>query len=483
MRPPALSAQQIVALAQAGRTGDARIALRHLQSAKPNDPLTWVCTAEVDCACGAFGEVAASVERASRLRAPAALCDLLRAVASLGCGRVPEGIESAERAVPHLTGPQRVEAMLILCEGLFLAGRTDDLAASIAGTPELASDPRGQLHLARVHRRQGEIAEAERLYRAVFESNAPISVRRNAGFELARLLDGAGRFQDAFAAASQAHAATGLRFDTGAMVREVERCASFASRGGFRMRSAPSRPVERTALICSLPRSGTTLIEQMLDRHPNVSGVGEIPAVEALVADLSMHGGWPDAVTLIDRAGLDQLQANYLSFVSKLARRGVDITTLDKTIHTWRRIPAVAAVLPGAKLIRLRRDPRDNAISMFLSNFHRESMGWQRSLEEIRSVITAERRFVPEIAKHLGVELLDISFEEFVAAPREHLAKTLDFLGLPWCDECLQPEGNRRVVITLSHEQVRRPVNSEGIGRWRNYAEHFDDRWSEVLAV
>ncbi|MBL9120039.1 MAG: sulfotransferase [Phycisphaerae bacterium] len=394
-----------------------------------------------------------------------------------------EGIECAERAVPRLSGAQQVEGALILCEGLYLAGRTDDLAVRLEKTPQLTDDPRGRLHLARVRRRQGDLAEAERLYRAVFASNAALLVRRNAGFELARLLDSACRYQDAFAAARETHAATGVRFDTGGLVREVERSASFASRGGFRMRATPSRQVEQTALICSLPRSGTTLIEQMLDRHPNISGVGEIPAVEALVAELSKYGGWPDAVTMVDRETLDRLQATYLAFVAGLARSGASITTLDKTIHTWRRIPAIAAALPGAKLIRLRRDPRDNAISIFLSNFHRESMGWQGSMEEIRSVIAAERRFVPMIAKHLGVELLDLSFEEFVTAPREHLAKALEFLGLPWCEQCQQPEGNSRVVITLSHEQVRRPVNSEGIGRWRNYAEHFDDRWSEVLAL
>lgn len=480
MPAPARTPNEIVAAVHAGRGAEARDGLQRLKSARPNDPMTWVCAAEVECALGCFGEMLTAAERAAKLRAPEHLCNLMRAHAEFGCGRVEAGIEFARKSVAGLSGDQLAEAQLALCEGLFLANRNDELAAVLAGNPALGESPRGQLHLARVARRSGHADRAEALFRAVFQSSAPLAVRRTAGFECAKLLDGAGRFADAFEMAAATHAATSVRFDTRGMVREVERCASLAERGGFRVRAKPSRRVERTALVCSLPRSGTTLIEQMLDRHPAICGLGEIPAVEQLASEITAFGGWPEGISMAETKDLDRLQAGYLGFVRSLSRAAPTVTTLDKTIHTWRRIPAIAAALPGAKLIRIKRDARDNAISIFLSNFHRETMGWAASLEEIRQVIEAERRFVPVIAKALEVDLLEIDYQALVADPRRELTRALEFLGLPWEEACLHPDANRRVVITLSHEQVRRPVNSDSLGRWRNYAERFDARWESL---
>jgi len=421
--------------------------------------------------------------RAAQYGAPIAFCDLMRALAELGCGRVESGIAFAERAARVTTGAQRVEADHALCEGLFLANRAEELGRVLDSNPELSSEPRGQLLRARLDRRNGRTAAAEAGLRAAFRSGAHVMLRRTAGFELAKLLDALGRYDEAFDIAAESHASTGLPFDTGRMVSEIERCASFARRGGFRMRSAPTRRVERTALICSLPRSGTTLLEQMLDRHPSLTGLGELPAVETLARGITTVGGWPEGVWMADTATLDRLQAEYIAFVRRLSQAPSNATTLDKTLDTWRRLPAIAAALPGAKLIRIKRDPRDMAISIFLSNFHRESMGWNASLPDIRRVIEAERRSVPELARILGVELLEIDYASLVDDPRLQLARALDFLGLAWNEACLSPEGNRRLVITLSHEQVRRPVNRESIGRWKHYADRFDATWSALAKI
>ncbi|MBL9150401.1 MAG: sulfotransferase [Phycisphaerae bacterium] len=476
MRTP----KDIIAAAHAGNAAAAREGIRRLETSRPRDLVTWLCAAEVYAALGCFGEMAPAIDRAEKLGGSVQVTSLMRAIAELGCGRVREGLEFARRAVVGLEGDQLLEAQLTLSEALYLANENDELAALLDRSPRLAEVPRGMLYRARVERRRGDIARADATLKAVFESVAPLATRRAAGFERVRLLDASGRYDEAFDAAVATHAATSVRFDVGGMISEIDRCASIASRGGFRMRSKPSRTVTRTALFASLPRSGTTLLEQMLDRHPGVSGLGELPAVETIVQGLVSLGGWPDAIATADTAALDRLQREYLTFVRSISKAPSDVLTLDKTIHTWHRLPAIAAVLPGAKLLRLLRDPRDNAISIFLSNFHRESMGWNASLDQIRQVIEAERRSVPTIARALEMDLLDIDYEALVRAPEEHLRRILDFLGLPWDARCARPHENDRVVITLSHEQVRRAINDSSIGRWRNYANRFDARWDAL---
>jgi hypothetical protein len=137
----------------------------------------------------------------------------------------------------------------------------------------------------------------------------------------------------------------------------------------------------------------------------------------------------------------------------------------------------VAAVLPGAVCLRIERDARDTAISMFLSNFHPQSFGWTRSLDSIRRVIAAERALAPRAMQALGIPHEDLRYEELVERPREHMERVLARMGLPMDEATLAPEANARTVLTLSHEQVRRSINSSSIGRWRNYEWAFDSAW------
>jgi len=135
--------------------------------------------------------------------------------------------------------------------------------------------------------------------------------------------------------------------------------------------------------------------------------------------------------------------------------------------------------LPHTKVIRIVRDARDNAVSLFLNNLA-PSWGWTASLNSISKLLKAERQYVPIICEKLKLDVISIEFEALVAAPEATLRPVLDHLGLPWEAACLRPDLNPRIVQTLSNEQVRRPLNANGIGRWQNYAEQFDASWGAL---
>jgi hypothetical protein len=135
--------------------------------------------------------------------------------------------------------------------------------------------------------------------------------------------------------------------------------------------------------------------------------------------------------------------------------------------------------LPNAKVIRIVRNSKDNAISLFLNNLD-PSWGWTSSLESIRALLKAEREYIPTICEKLGIDIVSIQFESLVGNPDQTLKGVIDHLGLSWEESCLRPDRNPRLVQTLSNEQVRQPLNNRGIGRWTHYAEHFDARWDEI---
>ena len=157
--------------------------------------------------------------------------------------------------------------------------------------------------------------------------------------------------------------------------------------------------------------------------------------------------------------------------------------TLDKTLEAWRWIPAIAAVLPGTFFLNISRDPRDTAISIFLNSFNPEIFGWSASLNSIRQVIELECLIVPAALKTLGLLHETIVYENLVANPQDHAKRCLDGMGLPMHDAVLRPQDNTRTVLTLSHEQVRKPIHDASIGRWKNYEWAFNESWDTLAAA
>jgi hypothetical protein len=228
-----------------------------------------------------------------------------------------------------------------------------------------------------------------------------------------------------------------------------------------------------------MPRSGTTLLEQMLDRHPLVGGIGEYEGAFAIHEGLVGLGLWPAQLRDLKPVDAQRLAAEYLQGALARRRAGTEIT-FDKTLHVWRMLPAIAAVLPGAAFVRITRDPRDTAISMFLSNFHPRSWGFTSSLASIRRVIELERKIVPAAIELLSLRAASVVYEELVDNPEREIRRVLDAIGVPFDPIVLAPEANARTVLTLSYEQVRRPINRSSIGRWKNYEFAFDAAWDAI---
>jgi hypothetical protein len=211
----------------------------------------------------------------------------------------------------------------------------------------------------------------------------------------------------------------------------------------------------------------------MLDRHSRIVGLGESPLLGRMADDIAADGRhWPSGAQTVPVAVLDGWQDRYLEFARLRRRVPLSSWSLDKTVFPMFQPLAVAAVLPGARVIRLIRDPRDTAISLFLSNFD-PSWGWTGSLASIKRVVDAERAFVPTILESLQVPSVEVRYERLVASPETALRPIFDLLGVDPEDDCLRPENNRRVVLTLSNQQVRQPINRQAIGRWRNYEQFF----------
>ena len=445
----------------------------NIVSKHPRDASAWFSLARAAFGLGRLRQADEAVDRTLRLGSTGHEVQLLRAIVDHRLGRSSAAIDRLRMLVSK-RAPNATDAVLALAEVLHRANRRDELAALVAEGGDWTEDPRAAIFTARVSLhtdRAGTIARLEELAR----SDRPALVRRIAGFDAVRLLDADGEYRRAFDLALHLHATTGAPFDVDGMIANAEQQLDLVRRG-TRWFEPRAPAVQGVALVVGMPRSGTTLLEQMLDRHPAISGIGEYDGVNTMGTAVLGQGVWPRELSMLDARMAASMQADYLAGAA-VTRRASAQWSFDKSLHTWRWLPAVAAVLPGAACLRIERDARDTAISIFLSNFNPQAVGWTRSLDSIRRVISAERALAPAALRALGIPHEDIRYEELVDRPREHMERIVARLGLPMDEAVLTPEANARTVLTLSHEQVRRSINRSSIGRWKNYEFAFGPEW------
>ena len=445
----------------------------NIVSKHPRDASAWFSLARAAFGLGRLRQADEAVDCTLRLGSTGHEVQLLRAIVDHRLGRSSAAIDRLRMLVSK-RAPNATDAVLALAEVLHRANRRDELAALVAEGGDWTEDPRAAIFTARVSLhtdRAGTIARLEELAR----SDRPALVRRIAGFDAVRLLDADGEYRRAFDLALHLHATTGAPFDVDGMIANAEQQLDLVRRG-TRWFEPRAPAVQGVALVVGMPRSGTTLLEQMLDRHPAISGIGEYDGVNTMGTAVLGQGVWPRELSMLDARMAASMQADYLAGAA-VTRRASAQWSFDKSLHTWRWLPAVAAVLPGAACLRIERDARDTAISIFLSNFNPQAVGWTRSLDSIRRVISAERALAPAALRVLGIPHEDIRYEELVDRPREHMERIVARLGLPMDDAVLAPEANARTVLTLSHEQVRRSINRSSIGRWKNYEFAFGPEW------
>lgn len=437
--------------------------------------LGWVTRARCNLMLGNLCDADRELDQALRLAPGDPQASLLRGMVDQRIGRIDRAVEVLG-LLARSTSPYATEARVTLAETLYFANRREEFRKFVADSGEWGGDPRSALFRARVSAATNPAQAIEALLRMVDSANG-IVLRRVAGFDAVGLLDRTGRYREALDLAQRMHRETTPPFDLGGMLSEITQQLSLLKRGALGKAKVPK--VEGVAMVLGVPRSGTTLLEQMLDSHPAISGIGEYDGAQRIAQGIISLGVGLGDISRVSPDDLMILQSSYLAGASQLKRPGAQ-WAFDKNLKAWRWLPAVAAVLPGAVFFHVARDPRDTAISTLFSFFHPNADGWTASLESLYEVIAAERAILPRALDDMEIRHEKIVYEKLVADPRGHSGRCLARLGLEMVDSVAQPEKNPRAVFTLSHEQVRRPINTASIGRWRNYEWAFDSRWDEL---
>jgi len=347
------------------------------------------------------------------------------------------------------------------------AGDFDGAEALIRSNPSGRTSATGWLNLAMMNRLE---PEAEPAIRALAEDGTRSNEERSiAQFALYHLLKRRGPPGEAFAALDLANRLSrGLQpIDVSHDLQLSRRITQVFDRAFLESRASDGDPAEGAIFVLGMPRSGTTLVEQILAAHPHVHAGDERDDVLKLRKSIE---GYPEAV--IAKPPSFAREAGRTILRSMFAEAGGRRFATDKLPANYLNIGLIRWILPKARFVYCRRTPEDNALSIYEQNFGR-NITFASDLAACGAMYRDHLRVIDHWQGSCAIPVHTVDYEALVADPEPHIRALLDFVGLEFDDACLRPEKVERPVATASVWQVRQPIAGGSIGKWRRFAEQL----------
>lgn len=238
----------------------------------------------------------------------------------------------------------------------------------------------------------------------------------------------------------------------------------------FKQHSCRASPSSVPVFIVGMPRSGTTLTEQIIASHPDAAGAGELKAFADLLNLHATIDADMGRVTLPSDAGAGRIVEGYLAALTEEREDALRVT--DKMPFNFLNLGMIQLLFPNATIIHCRRDPMDICLSCFCQNFT-DGMAFSLRLETLGFYY----RLYDDLMRHwravLPNPILEVDYERVTGQPEEVIRQIIDFCGLPWDDSCLAPHETRRQVNTASIWQVRQPIYRSSVAKWKKYERHL----------
>jgi tetratricopeptide (TPR) repeat protein len=388
-------------------------------------------------------------------------------------GRTDEALREHERVIADPRA--NVQNWITYGHSLRFAGRTDEAIAAfrhiVEGDPErgeawwaLADIKSKVLTDDDMHNMEEIVAVAVDVLNIV-----PLHMALGRGW------DDRGEYERAFTHYSEGNRlrAELIKYDPTELTREVDQFIAMTSRE--QPRPAPAAEGPTPIFLISLPRSGSTLLEQILNRHPQIEAVGELPYIRALMRgsmELRMRHGPLTVPQYIATLSADEKTALGAEYLRRAAQHRKSDTRyfIDKMPSNWSDVLFIREILPQARFIEIRRNAMDCCFSNYAHHFGSAHAASFDLVHQARAC-TDYTRLMDHLNLAVPGFLCSVRYETLVDQPQPELDKVLDNLGLEWTDDLLSFYESDRAVRTPSAEQVRRPLNRSSIDRWKPYAQ------------
>jgi tetratricopeptide (TPR) repeat protein len=295
-------------------------------------------------------------------------------------------------------------------------------------------------------------------------------------FALGKIYDDIGRYEKAFTNFEKANRlqCRGYRFNRELFEQRISKLIDMFTRDFFKEMKCFGNPADMPILIVGMPRSGTTLVEQIISCHPDIFGAGELNFWHDQEQKLKYSSGAD-----FPREAINSIADAYITHLRSFSSTARHVS--DKMPHNFLSLGLIHLTFPLARIIHCRRNPADTCLSIYFKKFIAKTHPYSCDLGDLAFYYSQYERLMQHWREVLPPHAFyEVQYEDLVADNETVSRGIIDFCGLEWHEGCLEPHKNERIVRTPSNWQVRQPIYKTSVERWRNY-EHFIGALAPVM--
>jgi len=463
-----------------GRPDLGALDLHAFAKAEPENVTVWLALATLYRETGFAGRAVECLEKALAITPENRNLQMVHADTLSEAGAPDRALAILSTLADELPNAHQIHVRLAGCLGTL--GRMEEADAAARRALELNPSSSGALfHLAYIHDLDPDGTEVAAMRRMADAGAGRRPMTMGLNFALGRTYDAAGRYDDAFRhfevgnrLRQEQSAARNEAFDADAQAAYAEHVKGIFSKELFERTAGWGDPSPVPVFIAGMPRSGTTLTEQIIASHPRAFGAGELLDVPHMARMLSYlierPKPFPDLVADLTPKIVGLQGRAYLRRLADLSGGTERVT--NKLPGNFAFLGLIALLFPNAPIIHARRNAIDTALSCYVVSFA-QGHTYSNDLRALGRYWRIYDSLMDHWREVLPRPMLELDYEAMVAEPEATTRRLLEHCGLEWDDACLDFHRHKRPVMTASKMQVRKPIYKSSVERWRNYEAHL----------
>jgi len=300
--------------------------------------------------------------------------------------------------------------------------------------------------------------------------------RKTLYMDSGKMLDKMGLYNEAFEHYKAGNDLDNQEYNNASHIKFVDSLISTFSPAFFEQAPTAKTRDGRPVFIVGMPRSGTSLTEQILCAHSQIFGAGELSLLDQLISqvanDFNIKKKFPESFERLNQDIVNTISEGYLSHLSELSSNAKRIT--DKMPFNYYFLGVIQIMFPDAHIIHCKRNPMDTCMSIYFQGFS-EKHAYASNLYNIGENYLQYERLMEHWKQVITLPVYELNYEDLVSNQGETIRDLLEFCGLEWEEDCLNFYQLKRAVNTPSYDQVSKPLYTHSINRWKNYEAHLTD--------
>ena len=386
-------------------------------------------------------------------------------------GEFDKGMEQVDNVVA--AHPAYQPAITERCSFHFLKKEYEEahglMAGFIAANPEITLTPGLSMAYAQACRLTGRHEDSIGTLRATLQTTGITEEMQSViHFSMGDTFDKMTKYDQAFSMYRKANGASKGQSDLGRYLAMFDDISGSIKQEHIDNATRSDVTSRKPVFIVGMPRSGTSLTEQIIASHPEAYGAGEITELWSISQDIcgsTTHENYSAKLAQLGQDQIDRFARRYLSFIETLDPNASRIT--DKLPHNFFHIGLIRQLFPNARIIHCHRHPFDTCLSIYFKKFN-DSHRYARDLSEIARFYQRYQQLM-DLWGDTDADILSLRYEDLVSDQERLSRDIISFIGLEWDDECLRYYESERLITTPSYTQANKPIYSDAVNRWQNY--------------